>query len=213
MKLHKKLGAGIVSALLTLGLAVGTAAPAFAYVEQAETEKPVQVVEETSPEPEEMTPFSIPGNGEVLDDIAEESSKEFFTITTKGGNTFFLVIDRASNSENVYMLSMIDEYDLQEFLDDEARNEEKEEEPAVVIPEATPEPEPTPVVEVEEKKASNKPLLFLIFAAALVGGGAFFYFYIYRPKHDEDEPQSENLETDEGLRTENEDEAKRSGDE
>ena len=36
-----------------------------------------------------------------------------------GGNTFFLVIDRARNSENVYMLSMIDEYDLQEFLDDE----------------------------------------------------------------------------------------------
>ena len=40
----------------------------------------------------------------------------------------YLVIDRARNSENVYMLSIIDEYDLQEFLDDEERNGKQEEE-------------------------------------------------------------------------------------
>ena len=38
------------------------------------------------------------------------------------------------------MLSMIDEYDLQEFLDDEERNGKQEEEtPAVVLPETKPE--------------------------------------------------------------------------
>ena len=76
------------------------------------------------------------------DNITDDSSKEFFTVKTKGGNTFFLVIDRAKNSENVYMLSLIDEYDLQEFLTDEERNGKEEEKPAVVLPETKPEPEP-----------------------------------------------------------------------
>ena len=76
------------------------------------------MIEEVEPTEEEKIPFTIAGNGEVEDDIVDDPSKEFFTVKTKGGNTFFLVIDRARNSENVYMLSMIDEYDLQEFLDD-----------------------------------------------------------------------------------------------
>lgn len=98
----------------------------------------------------------IAGNGEVEDNITDDSSKEFFTVKTKGGNTFFLVIDRARNSENVYMLSMIDEYDLQEFLTDEERNGKEEEEPAVVLPETKPEPEPD--VEIEEPEQDDGKL-------------------------------------------------------
>ena len=98
--------------------------------------------------------FRSAGNGEVEDNIVDDPSKEFFTVKTKGGNTFFLVIDRARNSENVYMLSMIDEYDLQEFLGDEERNGKQEEEtPAVVLPETK--PEPTPDVEIEEPKEES----------------------------------------------------------
>lgn len=63
------------------------------------------------------------------------------------------MIDRAKNSENVYMLSMIDEYDLQEFLTDEERNGKEEEKPAVVLPETKPEPEPD--VEIEEPEQDD----------------------------------------------------------
>ena len=118
----KKLGVVIPSVVLTLLMAVGFSTPAFAYVEPEVKEEPVQVIEEEEPTEEEKIPFTIAGNGEVEDNITDDSSKEFFTVKTKGGNTFFLVIDRARNSENVYMLSMIDEYDLQEFLTDEERN-------------------------------------------------------------------------------------------
>ena len=144
----------------------------------------------------------------VEDNMMDDPSKEFFTVKTKGGNTFFLVIDRARNSENVYMLSMIDEYDLQEFLDDEERNGKQEEEtPAVVLPETK--PESTPDVEIEEPKEESSggmnKILLLVFVAALGGAGAFFYFYIYKPKPKEETPQSENLETDQSLATVNED--------
>ena len=209
-KMLKRLGVVIPSTILTLLMAVGFSTPAFAYVDKAETEEPTQVVEEAEPTEEEKIPFTIAGNGEVEDNIADDSSKEFFTVKTKGGNTFFLVIDRARNSENVYMLSMIDEYDLQEFLDDEERNGKQEEEtPAVVLPETKPEPEPTPDVEIEEPKEESgggmNKILLLVFVAALGGAGAFFYFYIYKPKPKEETPQSENLETDQSLATVNED--------
>ena len=174
----------------------------------AVAEEPVQVVEEAEPTEKEKIPFTIAGNGEVEDNMMDDPSKEFFTVKTKGGNTFFLVIDRARNSENVYMLSMIDEYDLQEFLDDEERNGKQEEEtPAVVLPETK--PEPTPDVEIEEPKEESSggmnKILLLVFVVALGGAGAFFYFYIYKPKPKEETPQSENLETDQSLATVNED--------
>lgn len=207
-KMLKRLGVVIPSTILTLLMAVGFSTPAFAFVDTTEvTEEPVQVIEEAEPTEEEKIPFTIAGNGEVEDNIVDDPSKEFFTVKTKGGNTFFLVIDRARNSENVYMLSMIDEYDLQEFLDDEERNGKQEETPAVVLPETK--PEPTPDVEIEEPKGESSggmnKILLLVFVAALGGAGAFFYFYIYKPKPKEETPQSENLETDQSLATVNED--------
>lgn len=208
-KMLKRLGVVIPSTILTLLMAVGFSTPAFAFVDTTEvTEEPVQVIEEAEPTEEEKIPFTIAGNGEVEDNIVDDPSKEFFTVKTKGGNTFFLVIDRARNSENVYMLSMIDEYDLQEFLDDEERNGKQEEEtPAVVLPETK--PEPTPDVEIEEPEEESSggmnKILLLVFVAALGGAGAFFYFYIYKPKPKEETPQSENLETDQSLATVNED--------
>ena len=198
-KMLKRLGVVIPSTILTLLMAVGFSTPAFAFVDTTEvTEEPVQVIEEAEPTEEEKIPFTIAGNGEVEDNIVDDPSKEFFTVKTKDGNTFFLVIDRARNSENVYMLSMIDEYDLQEFLDDEDRNGKQEEEtPAVVLPETK--PEPTPDVEIEEPKEESSggmnKILLLVFVAALGGAGAFFYFYIYKPKPKEETPQSENAES------------------
>ena len=81
-----------------------------------------------------------------------------------------MVIDRAGSSENVYMMSLVDENDLAEFLD-ETKETEKKEEPAVVLPETTttPEPETTTQPETEKKQESigNKGWL-----CAALGGGA-----------------------------------------
>ena len=121
------------------------------------------------------TPFSIPGNGEVLDDKAEDGTKEFLTIQTKNGNTFFLVLDRSSNTENVYMLSMIDENDLAEFMDET----QTEETPQVVIPETEPTVAPeeaeTEAVQPEEGGMNMGAILAIgILAAGAIGVGYYF---------------------------------------
>lgn len=160
----------IIMAMLTATMLIGSvSATAFAQAnENAEQPETTQVVEE-QPATEE-TPFSTPGNGQLVDDKGNDSSKQFLTVQTKNGNTFYMVIDRAGSSENVYMMSLVDENDLAEFLD-EKKETEKKEEPAVVLPETTttPEPETTTQPETEKKQESigNKGWM-----CAALGGGA-----------------------------------------
>ena len=51
------------------------------------------------------------GSGQLLDSI-RDGSLEFITITTQAGNVFFLIIDRARESNNVYFLAPVTEYYL-----------------------------------------------------------------------------------------------------
>ncbi|XBX03596.1 DUF4366 domain-containing protein [Enterocloster clostridioformis] len=151
------------------------------------------------------TPFSVPGNGELLDDKKEDESKEFLTIQTKNGNTFFLILDRSSNTENVYMLSMIDENDLAEFVDET----KTEEEPEVVIPETTPEestiePE-TEVKNPQENRGMNLGAMAAIGILAAAGIGAGYYLKVVKPKKEEDEEDAEDLEFYDGGAYVNED--------
>lgn len=151
MKIKKWLAAFTVAAGMVL-----PATTAFAFTDEAAqqaveapapTETPVQ--EEEPPKTEE-TPFSVPGNGSLADDKSGDSTKEFLTVQTKNGNTFFLVLDRSSNKENVYMLSMIDEDDLAEFVTETKKQET--EQPTVI----TPQPETKPAVEETERSRKKK---------------------------------------------------------
>lgn len=175
---------------------------AYAYVDETE-EEPV-IMEET-PEKTEATPFSVAGNGQLLDDITDDETKQFLTVQTKNGNTFFMVIDRSRNSENVYMLSLVDEDDLAEFLEEETEPVE-EEKPAVIIEE----PQPEPVVEEprpEPEKAGmnmGAVLTILLLGAGTVGG--YYYFKILKPKREEEDAESEDLEFYDGGAYTNEDE-------
>lgn len=213
----KSISKKLMMVLLAAVMLIGSQTTAFAYVDQGtettESETETTTSDETVIEDEHTeeggSSFSVPGNAEVLDDISDDSSKEFLTITTKNNNTFYIVIDRSSATENVYMLSQIDENDLSEFLDEKVQ--EESETPGVVIEDIHTEEETTePVVDepVEEEKkdlGTNAGLLSILVLAG-VGVGAYYYFKIYKGKQEEDDSQNEGLEIDDGLETINEDE-------
>ena len=102
-----------------------------------------------------------------------------------------MVIDRSGTSENVYMMSLVDENDLAEFLD-ETKETEKKEESAVVLPETTttPEPETTAQPETEAKQESgiNKMIGWIALGAvatlALGGLGMFAFGKLRKKKED-----------------------------
>lgn len=208
-KWMKKLLVPVAAACMMLSMSI----TAFAFVDEsaAAEEATEPVIEETEPSEEIQDAFSVDGNAEVLDDITDASTKEFFTIKTANGNTFFLIIDRSSSTDNVYMLSMIDEYDLQDFIEEEETIAEETQVPSVVLEETEPE---TSVVETEatepeetgEGGGLNVNILLLVLLVAIAGAGAFFYFKIFKPANEDEAAESENLELGDGLETENEDE-------
>ncbi len=146
------------------------------------------------------------GNLTLVDDIFtnNEGDKQFITAVSKNGNYFYLVIDRAGDDNNVYLLNLIDEADLVSLATGEPVPIVVEVEPVVaeIIPESeteeepepTPEPEPEPEPKTEEtKKSSILPLICLL---AICGAGAFYYFKIYK-KQTNINPLLDGLEYDE----------------
>ena len=118
MKHFRMLAAGLCSAVLLCGFAI----PAYAYSDGGNEEPPV--VEETPAT--EPAPTITPGEGfsedgnlvtrDLLYDAA--TNKQFITVETSGGNTFYIVIDydkpvdEDGEQYHTYFLNMVDEADL-----------------------------------------------------------------------------------------------------
>ena len=70
-------------------------------------------VEETTAPTLPPGAFTPDGQGSVLDYVENETDEKlFYTITTKSGNVFYLVVDGARGEENVYFLNAVTESDL-----------------------------------------------------------------------------------------------------
>lgn len=159
------------------------------------------VVEETEDSPA-LTPD---GNAALVDDFG--GNKQLITVTTKAGNYFYILIDRANEDKEtaVHFLNQVDEADLEALMEDGQTTEET---PAVcnctekcaagAVNTACPvcavdmagctgqEPEPTPTPETEAEPetepAGLNPAFLLVVLAALGGIGALVYFKFIKQK-------------------------------
>ena len=200
----------LLTGLLAVMLCCAALTPAaFAYADDPETAETAGTIQETdTPEDDAPVtggaePLTPEGNLTLVDDIQGEAAgdKQFITVQTKAGNTFYIIIDRAADGENtVYFLNAVDEADLTALMEDG--------EPAVcdcttkcaagavdtacpvcavnmtecVGPEPEPEPEPTPepVEEPAEESVGLNPAVLLVVLLVLGGGGAFAYFKLVK---------------------------------
>lgn len=178
MKRYKFLTALFMMTLVicsTSTVAFAGGGPEFEYTEPTPPTTTVEQEEEKTP------PLTPDGNLTLVDDITtnEESSKQFITAVTKNGNYFYLVIDRADDKDNVYLLNMVDEADLMALMEGEPVPMPKPEEPQPTPTEPT---EEEPVKEETEKPKNNTlPLLMLVLA--MCGGGAFYYLKFVKGKN------------------------------
>lgn len=151
-------------------------------------------------------------SGETLDTIdqtAKQGGKEFYTISTKSGKIFYLIVDNDRQENNVYFLTEVSEKDLLNFTlsdtvtlpdVDTVYAEMEQEEPEETEP-VTDEPTVTEAPVVAETEATASPIggYILIVLAGLGALGAGYYFKIYKPKHEfaeEDEYEEEYEEAD-----------------
>ena len=207
---NKKIIRLFTAALAVALCATAFAVPAFAgggegepyYTETAEPEVTEEPQEETTggmePEGQPLTPE---GNATLVDDFYGD--KQLITVTTKAGNYFYILIDRANEDAEtaVHFLNQVDEADLMALMEDG----EAQETPAVCTctekcqagavntscevcavnmaecAGAEPEPEPEPEPE-EEKSGGMGALALVLVLVVLGGGGAFAYIKFIRPK-------------------------------
>ena len=151
---------------------------------------------------------------ETVDKISSTTTaagKEFYTISTKSGKVFYLIIDNEQSQDNVYFLTEVDEQDLMNFtLSDTVTlpdvdtvyatvdGEDDQTETPATEEEKTEETETPEEPEVQEPaKTSNLGSYLLIgLLAAGVGAGAW-YMKIYKPKHEfDDDDEYEEFDDD-----------------
>ena len=190
------------------------------YIESTEQWEGLDPVAETpAPTVEPGEGFTVDGNLVTRDLLYDKhTNKQFITVQTSGGNTFYIVIDydKPVNEEEeqyqTYFFSVVDEADLLTAMEAAgmevpacactvkcAAGDINTDCPvcAVNMSECVgtePEPEPVeePDLQPEPEQKSNTGTLLLILAVALIGGGAGWYFKIYRPKHQWAEQPEEN---------------------
>ncbi len=148
----------------------------------------------------ELTPT---GNLSLIDDYSQiesyssennsaskTQSKEFLTVTTKSGNTFYIIVDRDGSTENVHFLNMVDEADLMALLTGDE----------VTVPETTEtttqkeEEKPDDEAEKPTEKKSNSGAVIVI-VLLMIGGGLAYYWFKIKP-NSQKEKSDEQVETD-----------------
>ena len=190
----------LCAALILMG---GFSVPAYAQGTAAEppTEDATNDSNVVVEEPE-TPPLTPKGNATLVDDFG--GNKQLITVTTKGGNYFYILIDRDDEGENtVHFLNQVDEADLLALMEDGSTEAappavcsctEKCEAGKVNVScpvckdnmtacsgkEAEPETEEPP--ELPKEKGNAGGLVLFLVVALLGGGGAFYYFKFMKPK-------------------------------
>ena len=86
----------------------------FSVTAYAQT--PEEIPPETTAEPD-TPPLTPEGNATLVDDYG--GNKQLITVTTKSGNYFYILVDRAAEGENtVHFLNQVDEADLMALMED-----------------------------------------------------------------------------------------------
>ena len=133
-------------------------------------------------------PYLADGNSHTLDVLySAATNKQFITLQTKSGNTFYLVIDydkpidEEAEMYETHFLNLVDERDLLALMSDEEKEEVPTPTPEIiyVTPEPTLVPVPTAVpVETEKDQGPDQMTAILALAAIVLLGiaGAFLFF-------------------------------------
>ena len=123
-------------------------------------------------EPTEGKPFSMGGNMKTVDLLySKATNKQFITVQTRKGETYYLVIDydkpldKDGEQYETYFLNLVDDRDLFGVVS-------KDEQPTPE-PTATPTPKPTAEPKPEaERTTDSTAMMALVLLVVLIAGGA-----------------------------------------
>ena len=168
-----------------------------------------EIVKELDMVPSEVQqPLTPEGNMTLVDDSSTSSTskeRQFLTVTSRKGNYFYLIIDRANDgTENVHFLNQVDEADLLPLIE----KEDEDSPPAAcsctekchvgAVNTACeicavnmagcvgkePEPEPEPEVDPEPAKKGGVNAASIVLVILVAGSGAVYFLKFHKKKPD-----------------------------
>ena len=197
------------SILITLAVVFGMTAFSFPVSANVNADEDISVNDSV----ESKTPLTPSGNMTIVDDVqqvndqGEIEDKQFITVQSKNGNTFYIIIDRSGDQENVYFLNAVDEADLMALMEDEQKaavtatctctakcelgsvnadcavcSKNKDNCTGAVTATPTPVEKSKNKEQSEQKQNNATPIIGLVLLALLGGGGAFYWFNIRNKK-------------------------------
>ena len=153
-------------------------------------------------EPTEGKPFSMGGNMKTVDLLySKATNKQFITVQTRKGETYYLVIDydkpidEEADIYETYFLNLVDDRDLLALL--------SEDEKPTPTPTAAPTPTPTkePVQTDEPEPKQDGTVVAGALMLVILGGGAFWYLNQRKKKESKPQPSYDEYEDDEDDET------------
>ena len=126
-------------------------------------------------------PYHANGNSHTLDVLySAATNKQFITLQSKNGNTFYLVIDydkpidEEAEMYETYFLNLVDERDLLALMSDEEKETLPTPTPEIIyvtpVPTAVPTQTVTPI-EAEKKDKPDQMTSIVVLAAIITIGG------------------------------------------
>lgn len=109
------------------------------------------------------------GNAQLIDNISSNNNLQFITVNARQGNVFYLIIDHAKKSQNVYFLNKVDENDLSDFVDFEALKKEYTKDN---ISETAP--------LIQQKSETDYTTIFSVLLLLFFVGTTLFAYFIYK---------------------------------
>ncbi len=124
-------------------------------------------------------PYKADGNAHTLDVLySAATNKQFITLQSKNGSTFYLVIDydkpidEAAEMYETYFLNLVDERDLLALLSDEEKEELPTPSPEIIYVTPVPTTVPMPTAAPEKGGSSDRMTAVLALGGILLLGGA-----------------------------------------
>lgn len=138
---------------------------------------------------------------QVISDGSSTAERLFYTITTKEGHVFYMIIDRNGGTDNVYLLDQVTDSDLYALAMDEGTPAEQEKKSSVFDIADNSSTTETPAEAAGNANAGKEKSgggdWFFILILILLGAAAFYYYKIYKPKQEQRKNASDAMDLDE----------------
>jgi hypothetical protein len=183
-----------------LAYSAGKTSPTLSSSSAAQSSTASSAVSSGTSSGTSLKPLTPDGTGTVIDNVTNEDSKEFFTITTPSKHVFYLIIDRQKNAENVYFLDAVTDKDLlalaksdNEDVSGSSSSKTASAPEASSVPTAST-PTVSPNSHPEKQNNSAGIAAVAVLSAVLVGAAVWFFKFRKPGKKDKNKPDPDDYD-------------------